>query len=120
MREAALCIQWGRVITGREKLALDLFGRGIGYLQSHVGTGRLRELRIYGSKGDAPFYAFLLVHGPEEELEKLQKSEEFMRLQLQIGRVVEDLRLWVLLCGESEQAKEVGRMAQAWREIGVI
>lgn len=119
MREAALLISWGRVVNGREKVALDLLGRGLAFLQGQIGRG-IRDIKLYGFKGDAPTYGFVLAHGGEEDLERLLKSEEFMRLQLQIGRVVEDARVHVVLCGEAERARELERMRTAWSEIGVL
>lgn len=120
MREAALYISWGRVVTGREKIALDLFGRALTFLQSEVGKGTLRDLNLYGFKGDSSTYAFLLAHGGEDDIERLQKTEEFMKIQLQIGRVVEDVRIHIVLGGELEQAREVERMREAWTEIGIL
>ena len=92
MADAGLFVGWGEVVRGRERDAAELFQETLGYY------GRLQEEGVID--GFEPVFlephggdltGFILIRGDADKLAALRVSEEFTRLSIRVGLIVDRL-----------------------------
>ena len=115
MAGAALFLGWGSVVRGREQLALEVFQEAVTYYGSLQDQGQIERfdaclLDPHG--GDLA--GFFLLHGERSTLDAIKSSEEFRRLLVRAGSVIDNLGLVTAHTGEAlgEQMALFGAIAQ--------
>lgn len=104
MATGALMIGWGPAVRGREQKALQVFNEAIQYytqLQQQGTVESFEPVLLEPHGGD--LNGFLLVRGDREKLNALRTSEEFLRLNIRAGLVVDNLGVTYAFIGEELQ-----------------
>ncbi len=81
MAKGALFVGWGALIPGREKVAQNVLGEALQYLQRLQGEGAIDSIEAVALEphgGDLD--GFVMVKGDKEVLAKLRVSDEFVRM----------------------------------------
>jgi hypothetical protein len=88
----ALFIGWGQVVRGREEKALEVFNESVQYWGSlqQDGTIESMEVAILAPHG-GDLYGFALLKGDPKKLDEVQRSDEFTRITVRAGLVVDGL-----------------------------
>ncbi len=90
MADNALFIGWGEVVRGREQKAVEVFNESIEYYGKLQQDGKIEGFEpwfLAGHGGDLG--GFILVRGAREQLDEVQRSPEFERLQTRVAMIVD-------------------------------
>ena len=101
MANAAIFIGWGEAVRGREQKALQVFGEAIQYytrLQQQGEIESFEPVQLEPHGGD--LRGFLLIRGESERLDRLRRSQEFIRLNARAELVVEHFGVVSAFIGE--------------------
>ena len=118
MSESALFVGWGQPVRGREKRSLDVFSDAVTYYGERVADGSIESfepVRLNPHGGD--LQGFFLIKGPAQGLATMKASEEFQRLHVRAGMIVEDLGIidaWV----DDAVLTQLGHFGDAAGEFG--
>lgn len=99
MSESALFVGWGQPVRGREKRSLDVFSDAVAYYGKRVEDGSIESFEpvlLQPHGGD--LQGFFLIKGSTQGLATMMASEEFQRLHVRAGMIVENLGIieaWV-------------------------
>jgi hypothetical protein len=88
----ALFLGWGQVVRGREQLALQVFQESVGYYEKLQQDGQIERFEAYlldPHGGD--LNGFFLIHGERAALDALRASDDFRRLMLRAGSIIDNL-----------------------------
>ena len=118
MSEAALFVGWGQPVRGREKRSLDVFSEAATYYGERVADGSIESfepvlLKPHGGGLDG----FFLIKGSVQGLATMTASEEFQRLHVRAGMIVDNLGIieaWV----DDAVLTELGYFGDAAGEFG--
>ena len=92
MSEAALFVGWGQTVRGREKRALDVFNDAVTYYGARVADGSIESFDpVLLDPHGGDLQGFFLIKGPAQGLATMRASEEFQRLHIRAGMIVDDL-----------------------------
>lgn len=92
MADAGLFIGWGQVVRGREDRALDVFNETIELYGQLQGDGRIESFEpslLQPHGGDLA--GFVLLRGSEEQIDAVQRDEDFMRVMQKADLIVDNL-----------------------------
>ena len=115
MAGEALFLGWGQVVRGREQFALQVFQEAVGYYGKLQEDGQIESFEAYlldPHGGDLA--GFFLIHGERAALDAVRSSEEFHRLLVRAGSVINNLGLVGAYGGDAlgHQMALFGEMAQ--------
>jgi hypothetical protein len=115
MAGEALFIGWGQVVRGREQLALQVFQEAVTYygkLEADEQIDRFDAYLLDPHGGDLG--GFFLLHGEQSALDALRSNEEFRRILVRAGSVIDNLGLVAAYGGDSlgQQMALFGETAQ--------
>ena len=120
MANAALYIQWGQAVRGRETKALEVFSRAMELDETLKKQGKIAEHRTYisetGNLGRNG--GFVILEGEVAQLRAVVDSEEWKSLLAQAYEVVEGLEVLHLATGDEVQ-RTIARIVQARRQVGI-
>ena len=90
----ALFVSWGEVVRGRERRALEVFNETVAMYGKMQQDGRIESLDVtlldpHGGKLDG----FFLVHGSDEQIDALRRSDDFRRSIADATMIVDDMRI---------------------------
>jgi hypothetical protein len=92
MADRILFIGWGATIPGREERALEVFNHGIGFYGRCQQEGRIESFDVILLEPHGGGLAgYVEVHGSKEQLAAIRDDEEFQRLQVDAGLIVDEL-----------------------------
>ena len=90
MADEALFIGWGEVVPGRERKAVDVFGESLQYYGQLQQDGKVESVDAWFlAPHGGDLAGFILLRGDREQLDEIQRSEEFERLQTRAGMIVD-------------------------------
>src|SRR4051794_2539853 len=94
MADRMLFLGWGQVVRGREARALEVFNESVGFYGRLQQEGRIESfdvalLEAHGGNLDG----YMQIHGSAQQLSTLRNDDEFLRLQADVGMIVDDLRV---------------------------
>jgi hypothetical protein len=120
MANAAVYIQWGNAMVGRESKSLEVFGQ---VLEAHARwkkEGKIADHRTYlATNGDyETFGGCVLVEGEVAQLRALIDSEEWKVLELRARNVVHNIRV-VHCVGGNEIPKLIELVTTARKQVGI-
>jgi hypothetical protein len=99
MSEAGLFVGWGQPVRGREKRSLDVFNDAVTYYGERVGDGSIDSFEpVLLNPHGGDLQGFFLIKGSAQGLAAMQATEEFQRLHVRAGMIVENLGIinaWV-------------------------
>ena len=91
MADRALFVGFGQPVRGREERAVEVFGQFVDMFGRMASDGRIESMDVtlldpHG--GDLS--GFFMVHGSEEQCSALSMDEEFRRVCIDAGLIVEN------------------------------
>jgi len=90
MADEALFIGWGEVVRGRERRAVDVFNESIEYYGRLQQDGRIEGFEAWFlAPHGGDLAGFVLLRGEREQLDEIQRSPEFERIQTRAGMIVD-------------------------------
>ena len=94
MAEAALFIGWGEPVRGREERAIAVFNESVQYWGRLQQEGRIErfDVALLAPHG-GDLGGFALLRGTGEQIDSVQRDEEWERLVSRVRLIVENLGL---------------------------
>ena len=118
MSEAALFVGWGQTVRGREKRALDVFNDAVTYYGERVADGSIESFEpVLLDPHGGDLQGFFLIKGPAQGLATMMASEEFERLHVRAGMIVEDLGI-IRARVDDSVLTQLGHFSDAADEFG--
>ena len=118
MADEALFIGWGEVVRGRERKALEVFNESIDYYGQLQQEGKIQSVEAWflaPHGGDLD--GFILLRGEREQLDEVQRSPDFERLQTRAGMIVDRTGTVNAYTGEA-LGRLMGQFEEAATELG--
>src|SRR3954468_4054813 len=91
MADRLLFISWGRVVAGREELALEVFNETLGLYGRLQQDGRIEGFDTVLLTPHGRLEGYFEIHGTAEELAALRQDAAWQRSLVDAGLVVDDL-----------------------------
>ena len=92
MADAALFIGFGNPVHGREARALEVFGETLAYYDGLQGDGSVESVQtVILEPHGGDLGGFVLLNGDAAKLEEIRRSDDFQRLMIKAGLIVENL-----------------------------
>lgn len=104
MADAGLLIGWNRVVSGRDDSAVDLWNEMLTFFRRLHAEGRIERFEpvLLGAHGGS-LNGFVLLRGPQENLDQIRNSEEFLILNVRANRHLEGFTVVRAHFGEEAQ-----------------
>lgn len=102
MAGEALFVGWGAVVRGREQQALQVFQETMEYYGRLQQEGRIESFDAFllaPHGGD--LYGFIVLRGERAKLGEIRFSEEFDRLLVRAGSIIDSLGVIPAYTGEA-------------------
>lgn len=94
MADRMLFLSWGQVVRGREERAIEVFNESMGLYGRMQQEERIESFDVALLDPHAGDLAgFVVVHGSAAQIAALQTDEEFRRLQMEVGMIIDDQRV---------------------------
>ena len=117
MAEAGLYVGWGTVVRGREKAALGIFNESVQYYLRLQQEGKIASFDVAflnPTGGDAG--GFFLLRGTAQQIDSIQRDEEYQELLVRVQLIVEGLRITDAVVDE-RIAQQIARYEKAVAQI---
>jgi hypothetical protein len=118
MADDALFLGWGQVVRGREQKAVEVFGESIEYYTQLQQDGKIDSFEPYflaPHGGDLD--GFVLLRGEGAQLDEIQRSPEFERLQARVSMIVDGQGTIQAVTGEA-LARGMANFQEAASDLG--
>ena len=118
MADEALFIGWGEVVRGRERKAVEVFNESIQYYAQLQQDGKIESVEpwfLAPHGGDLA--GFILLRGEREQLDEIQRSAEFERLQTRAALIVDRTGALNAYTGEA-LGRLMGQFEDATADLG--
>jgi hypothetical protein len=118
MADAALFIGWGEVVRGRERKAIEVLNESLQYYAQLQQDGKVESFEpwfLAPHGGD--LLGFILLRGEREQLDEIQRSPEFERLQTRASLIVDGTGVINAYTGEA-LGRLVGLFQEASGDLG--
>jgi len=113
MADAALLIRWNRVVPGREKQALSLFGQSLEYYGSLKSKGAIESYEpVLLDPAGNDLNGLILLRGSADQLDAVRREDRFIEIMMRAAHTCEGLGV---IDGFLEGGLQ-GRMAK-WAQI---
>ncbi len=121
MSNAALYVSWGRPVVGRETKSLEVFSQAMEYYGTLKAKGKIAEYRTYfATNGQmAQLGGFMLIEGTVAQCRELVDGDDFQKLLLKAGHVIENLQVVHMGAGDEIQ-KTIGRVLEVRKQLGIV
>lgn len=118
MADEALFIGWGEVVRGREGKAVEVFNESAQYYGQLQQNGQLEGVEgwFLGPHG-GDLQGFFLLRGDREQLDEIERSPEFERLQTRASMIVDRTGTVHAYTGEA-LARLMGQFQEAAGDLG--
>lgn len=94
MADRMLFIGWGQVVRGREERAIEVFNEAMGLYGRMQQDGRIEGFDVALMDPHAgALDGYVAVHGSSAQLAALREDDDFMRLQVDVNMIVDDMRM---------------------------
>jgi len=118
MADEALFIGWGEVVRGRERKAVEVFNESLQYYGQLQQDGKVESVEpwfLAPHGGDLA--GFVLLRGQREQLDEIERSPEFERLQTRASLIVDRTGVINAYTGES-LGRLLGQFQEASGDLG--
>ena len=118
MADEALFLGWGEVVRGRERKAVEVFNESIQYYGQLQADGRVESFDAWflGPHG-GDLAGFILLRGEREQLDEIERSPEFERLQTRVSLIVDRSGAVHAYTGEA-LGRLMGQFEEATGDLG--
>ncbi len=92
MADAAIFVGWGQPVRGREMKGLQVFNEAIAYYTKLQAAGTIESFEpciLTAHGGDLA--GFVLVRGEAAKLDALKQTEDWQKITLRAGQIVDNL-----------------------------
>ena len=118
MADEALFIGWGDVVRGRERKALEVFNESLEYYGRLQQDGRIEGFDAWFlAPHGGDLAGFFLMRGEREQLDEIQRSPEFERLQTRAALIVDRTGVVNAYTGEA-LGRLMGQFEDAIADLG--
>jgi hypothetical protein len=93
MADHVLFISWGTPVRGAEKRGLEVFNETLGLYGRMQQEGRIEGFDVMLFEPNGKINGCIQIHGSAEQLEAARRDEEFQRMTIAAGLIVDDLSL---------------------------
>ena len=91
MADEALFAGWGEVVRGRERKAVEVFNESIQYYGQLQQDGKIESFEAWFlAPHGGELGGFILLRGNRQQLDEIQRSPEFERLQTRVAMIVDN------------------------------
>jgi hypothetical protein len=118
MADDALFIGWGEVVRGRERKAIEVFNESLQYYGQLQQDGKVESVEpwfLAPHGGDLA--GFILLRGQREQLDEIERSPEFERLQTRASLIVDRTGVINAYTGEA-LVRLLGQFEEASGDLG--
>ncbi len=118
MADEALFIGWGEVVRGRERKAVEVFNESLQYYGQLQQDGKVESVEpwfLAPHGGDLA--GFVLLRGQREQLDEIERSPEFERLQTRASLIVDRTGVINAYTGEA-LGRLLGQFQEASGDLG--
>jgi hypothetical protein len=118
MADDALFIGWGEIVRGRESKAVEVFNESIEYYGRLQQDGKIESFEpwfLAPHGGDLA--GFVLLRGEREQLDEIQRSPEFERLQTRASMIVDRAGTVAAVTGDA-LGRQMGQFQEATGDLG--
>jgi hypothetical protein len=118
MADDALFIGWGEVVRGRERKAIEVFNESLQYYVQLQQDGKVESVEpwfLAPHGGDLA--GFILLRGQREQLDEIERSPEFERLQTRASLIVDRTGVINAYTGEA-LGRLLGQFEEASGDLG--
>ena len=118
MADDALFIGWGEVVRGRERKAIEVFNESLQYYAQLQQDGKVESVEpwfLAPHGGDLA--GFILLRGQREQLDEIERSPEFERLQTRASLIVDRTGVINAYTGEA-LGRLLGQFQEASGDLG--
>jgi hypothetical protein len=118
MADDALFIGWGEVVRGREPKAIEVFNESLQYYAQLQQDGKVESVEpwfLAPHGGDLA--GFILLRGQREQLDEIERSPEFERLQTRASLIVDRTGVINAYTGEA-LGRLLGEFEEASGDLG--
>jgi len=101
MAEAGLFIGWGQVVRGREAKSLTVFNDAVAFWGGQQASGAIEsfDVVLLGPHG-GDLAGFFLVRGSHAQMAAVRVNEDFQRINLRAGMIVDGLGIIDAITGD--------------------
>ena len=118
MADEALFIGWGEVVRGRERKAVDVFNESVQHYAQLQQDGKLEGVEAWFlAPHGGDLAGFMLLRGERVQLDEIERSPEFERLQTRAGMIVDRVGVVHAYTGEA-LGRLMGQFEEAAGELG--
>lgn len=118
MADEGLFIAWGEVVRGRETKAVDVFNESIQYYGQLQQDGKIDSFDTWFlAPHGGDLGGFVLLRGNREQLDEIERSPEFERLQTRSAMIVEQTGTVHAFTGEA-LGRLMGQFQEATQDLG--
>ena len=101
MADRVLFITWGMTVRGREERALETFNETLGYYGRMQQEGRIEGFDVaFLDPHGAGVDGFFMLKGSAQQMAAIREDQEFRRLMVSVGLIVDDMRVIDGMTGE--------------------
>jgi hypothetical protein len=118
MADEALFIGWGEVVRGRERKPVDVFNESIQYYGQLQQDGKIESFDAWFlAPHGGDLAGFILLRAEREQLDEIQRSPDFERIQTRAGLIVDRVGVVNAYTGEA-LGRLMGQFQQATADLG--
>jgi hypothetical protein len=118
MADEALFIGWGEVARGRERKALEVFNESLEYYGRLQQEGKVESVETYFlAPHGGDLQGFILLRGERAQLDAVEGSAEFERIQTRAAMVVDRTGSVHAFTGDAV-GRQVGHFQEAANDLG--
>ena len=112
MANAGLFLGWGDPVRGREQPGLKVLGEGLEYYARLEQEGRIEGFEtVFLEPHGGDLSGFILLRGSEEQMDAVQRDDEFQRITVRATMIVESLGVVRAALGDG-----IGRQVELFQE----
>ena len=118
MADEALFLGWGDIVHGREDKAVEVFNESVQYYGQLQQDGKVESFEAWFlSPHGGDLGGFILLRGEREQLDEIERSPEFERLQTRAAMIAERTGTLNAYTGEA-LARLMGQFQEASGDLG--
>ena len=118
MADEALFFGFGDVVTGRERKAVEVFNESMEYYGRLQQDGKLEGVEAWFlAPHGGDLGGFILLRGEREQLDEIERSPEFERVQARAGMIVQRIGVVHAYTGDAI-ARLMGQFEEATGDLG--
>jgi hypothetical protein len=112
MADAVMWIAWGPPVHGREQRSLEVFSESVAYWGELQAAGRIERFDVALLTPYGGLNGFAVLYGTHKQFAELAEDERWMRLTIEAGLVIENLRMIEGMTGDA-LARQLGLFGEA-------